>query len=198
MYYNWGYIRNATLAKLDLSAEEADAMNMSDRFVYYANEAIVQISSAVKPKHTFFEFEATEDNIDSLITMPEDFIAFGDDVNYLIYNDKLIDKKVRREANDNDDFEYVGSNQIMFHTIGKYLISYDAIWTFFSNPADKDILEMPADVISCLPSYIASQCMKIDDETMSTILKNEYEVFVARINDTNYKSTKKFRIEGDW
>lgn len=195
--YTWGYIKNATLAKLDLEEAEANAMNMLSRFIYYANEAIVQISSAVKPKHTFFEITVDDSNANSLITMPTDFIAFGDDINYIIEYDCLINKNVRRRAND-DDFEYVGNNQIMFHTHGKYFISYDAIWIFFSNPAEEDVLEVPADILSCLPSYIASQCMKIDDETMATILKNEYEVFLARVNDTNYKNTKNFRIEGDW
>ena len=194
--YTWGYIKGATLAKLDLEEAEANAMNMLNRFPYYANEAMVQISSAVKPKHTFFEIEITDDNLETLITMPTDFIAFGDDVNYIIeFN--ILNEKVRRSATD-DDFDYVGNNQLLFHNKGKYFISYDAIWMFFGNPREDEILEIPADIINCLPSYIASQCMKIDDETMATILKNEYEVFLARVNDTNYKKTKSFRIEGDW
>ena len=129
--------------------------------------------------------------------MPDDFIAFGDDINYIIYEDELINKKVRRQAND-DDFQYVGNNQLLFNTKGKYFISYDAIWIFFKSQNDEQTLEIPVDILNCLPSYIASQCMKTIDEVRASILRNEYEIFIARVNDTNYKNTKNFRIEGDW
>lgn len=195
--YTWGYIKNATLAKLDLEESEANTMNLLNRFIYYANECIVQISSTVKPKHTFFEVTVDDTNVDTLIKMPTDFIAFGDDVNYIICHDDLINKNVRRVATD-EDFEYVGTNQIVFHTVGRYLISYDALWIFLSNQSDNDVLEIPVDIIVCIPSYIASQCMKVDNEERATIMRNEFEVMLARVNDTNYKNTKSFRIEGDW
>ena len=195
--YTWGYIKNATLAKLDMSENDANRQGLIGRFSFYANEAITQISSTVKPKHTFFEVNVTEDNVNTLITMPEDFIAFGDDVNYIVEIDPLVNKSIRRRAYD-DDFEYVGYNQILCNKVGKYIISYDAIWIFFNNQADNLTLEVPADILNCLPSYIASECLKIDDENKATILRNEYEVFLSRVNDTNYKNTKNFRIEGDW
>jgi hypothetical protein len=195
--YTWGYIKNATLAKLDLEESEANTMNLLNRFIYYANECIVQISSTVKPKHAFYEVNVDDTNVDTLIKMPTDFIAFGDDINYIIRHDDLINKNVRRIATD-EDFEYVGTNQIVFHTVGRYLISYDALWIFLSNQSDNDVLEIPVDIIVCIPSYIASQCMKVDNEERATIMRNEFEVMLARVNDTNYKNTKSFRIEGDW
>lgn len=195
--YTWGYIKNVTLAKLDLDEGEANVMNLLSRFMYYANEAIVQISSTVKPKHTFYEIVIDDTNLDTLITMPSDFIAFGDDVNYVIYDDPLLDRKIRRRTDD-EDFTYVGNNQICFHTLGKFFISYDALWIFFTDQSESTILEVPVDILNCLPSYIASQCMKIDDQYKASELRNEYEILLARINDTNYKNTKTFKIEGDW
>ena len=193
--YTWGYIKNIILAKLDLDLEEANTLNLTSKFMYYANEAIIQISSTVKPKHTFYEVEVTDDDLDTVKTMPDDFIAFGDDVNYIIYNEG--NDKIRRPAYD-DDFSYVGDNQICFHRTGKFLISYDALWIFFKNQSDTDKLSVPIDILNCLPSYIASQCIRVDNETKSAILRNEFEILLARVNDTNYKNTKSFRIEGDW
>jgi hypothetical protein len=59
-------------------------------------------------------------------------------------------------------------------------------------------LDVPRDILDCLPSYIASQCMKIDDEYKASVYRNEYEIFLARIDNTHYKNVKTIEIEGDW
>ena len=59
-------------------------------------------------------------------------------------------------------------------------------------------LNVPDDILDCLPSYIASQCYKVDDEVKSSIYRNEYEMFVARIDATDYKNTKTFSVGGGW
>lgn len=193
--YTWGYIKNVTLAKLDLEEQEAGNQNLLERFYYFANEAITQICSAVKPKHTFFEVEITNDNIGHAITMPDDFISFGNDINKLFYNE--YGRFHCREACD-DDFEYIGYNQILCKTTGIFFISYNARWITFSNQDDDYQIDVPTDILDCLPSYIASQCFKIDDDYKASVFRNEYEVFLARIDDTDFRNTKTFRIEGDW
>lgn len=194
--YTWGDIQEVTLAKLDLDEGEAEIQNLIARFPYFANEAITQISSTIKPKRTFVEIVITDENLASIITMPNDFISFGDDVNKVYYEE--YGEVIFREAFD-DDFDYLGYNQLLFKRKGKFYISYNARWidSFVSlDPAVE--LDIPRDIIDCLPSYIASQCMKIDDEYKSSVYRNEYEIFLARIDDTDFKNTKTIRIEGDW
>ena len=190
--YTWGYLKNSILSKLDMDESEADNLSYIDRFPYYANEAMTMICSTVKPKRTFYCVDVTEN---SVITMPSDFISFGDDRNTIDedigYGDRMI-----RELSD-EDFEYVGYNQINCKSIGKYKISYNARWCSFENVPDGE-LNVPVDVLECIPSYVASQCMKVDDEQKAAMLRNEFEMLVARIDDTNYKSTKTFKIGGDW
>lgn len=193
--YTWGDIRNTTLAKMDLDENEADVQNLLSRFPYFANEAITQICSAVKPKYTYHIVDVTDELVGTPIRMPTDFVSFGDDINTIVYNENGV--TIRREASD-EDFRYLGNNQIVCWREGKFFISYNARWITFNNQDNDEFLDVPEDVLDCLPSYIASQCMKIDDEYKATVYRNEYETFLARIDNTHYKNTKTFKIAGDW
>lgn len=189
--YTWGYIKNATLSKLDLDENEAQVQNLISRFPYYANEVMTQVCSTVKPKRTYKNFIIDDTNVGALLTMPDDFVAFGDDVNY-----ELIDN--RMEEIYDTDFAYQGYNQVVFARPGNYYISYNARWYDFQFVNDSVSLNIPTDILDCIPSYIASQCFKIDDEYKAQVFRNEYEMLLARIDDTNYKNTKTILIKGDW
>ena len=237
--YTWGYLKDATLAKLDLDESEAQEQDLLNRFPFYANEAMTQICSTVKPKHTYATFKvgnkdevwnnlrakynvysqytspivkpsqvSYEENlfwneyetyrfVNELVDMPSDFVAFDDDVNtreyYDYYNDKFI-----VECHD-DDLTFKGYNQIIFKHVGTYMISYKARWFTFNKLISNDtVINAPDDVLDCLPSYMTHQCYKIDDEVKAQIYRNEYEIFMSRLDDTNYKQTKTFKIGGDW
>lgn len=213
--YTWGYLKNVILAKLDQTEEEANTQDFISRFPYFANEAMTQICSAVKPKKDFAEFvvvEKEEDAIDgkiligSVVQMPSDFISFGDDVNertYQLYN------SIFTEETHDDDLRFLGHNKLIFYKPGKYLISYNARWIDFSNVYNQFLqrnssiydeyeIDVPNDILDCIPSYVASQCFKIDNEYKSSVYRNEYEMFLARIDSTDFKNTKTFKIGGDW
>jgi hypothetical protein len=195
--YNWGYIKSCALAKLDLTEEEAINQNLINTFTYYANEAITQISS-IKPNHKFARFVIDDSRVGVQCVMPPDLIAFGDDVNERSYEQNGV--TFVEQASD-EDFKYLGYNKLMFKKPGTYLISYKARWIDFSSASgidDDTELEVPFDILDCIPSYIASQCYKIDDLQRAQIFRNEYEMFIARIDDTDYKNTKTFNIGGDW
>lgn len=196
MSYTWGYVKDNALAKLDLDETEANNQNFLSRFPYYANEAMTQICSSVKPKYTYVEFNITKDLVGVEQKMPDDFISFGDDINYELLNDERMTMK--KEIHDSD-FTYQGYNKVVFFREGRFFISYNARWFMFAkNINNSVVLDAPDDVIECLAAYIASQCYKIDDEYRASIFRNEYEVLLARIDNTNYKNTKTFIIEGDW
>lgn len=206
--YTWGYLKDAILSKLDLEEEEAENMDYLRRFVIYANEAITQICSAVMPKRTFYDFEVHNgkydangelieaSNLYTTINMPDDFISFGDDVN-TIDEDVGYGTVIKREAYDKD-FKYIGYNHLICYSLGKYSISYNARWIIFGNQDNETELDVPIDVLECIPAYVASQCMKVDDEYKSSVFRNEFEMLLARIDDTNYKSNKTLTIGGDW
>ena len=194
--YTWGYLKDVTLAKLDLTENEATVQNLLSRFPFYANEVITQVCSAIKPKYTFAKFEIDFDKVGIAQTMPDDFISFGDDVCYeLINNGKFLEKHQIFDV----DFEYYGYNQVIFKHPGNFYISYNARWyTFTKAIDDNEKIDIPNDILDCIPSYIVSQCYKIDDEYKAQVFRNEYELMLSRIDATNYKNTKSILIEGDW
>lgn len=70
---------------------------------------------------------------------------------------------------------------------------------FFTPTTQDDVeLDIPDDILVCLPSYIASQLFKIDDEQKSSIYRNEYEMALARINENDYATNKVINNGGDW
>ena len=194
--YTWGYLKDVTLAKLDLTENEATVQNLLSRFPFYANEVITQVCSAIKPKYTFVKFEIDFDKVGVAQTMPDDFISFGDDVCYeLVSNGKFLEKHQIFDV----DFEYYGYNQVIFKHPGNFYISYNARWyTFTKAIDDNEKIDIPNDILDCIPSYIVSQCYKIDDEYKAQAFRNEYELMLSRIDATNYKNTKSILIEGDW
>lgn len=197
MSYTWGYIKDVALSKLDLSSKDANSQRLIGKFPFYANEVITQVCSTIKPKLSYATFDITKDDLFKLKTMPEDFIAFADDINTLEYID-LNNENCIVEATD-DYFVYKGYNQLQFFTEGKYTISYKARWfTFTKDLTDDTILNIPTDILECIPSYIAHQCYKTDDEVKSSIFRNEFEVFFSRIDDSHFEQSKSIHIRGDW
>lgn len=147
--------------------------------------------------HAEKEFWACFDEqicIGKVIAMPDDFLAFDD--NAPMY--KGDDTCGQREATD-EDFSYEGDDALIFHKVGEFEIYYKAIWYFFtSKTADDAILDIPYDVINCIPSYIVSQLFKIDDEVKAQIYRNEFETLLARIDDTYFKRPETIKIGGGW
>jgi hypothetical protein len=193
--YTWGYIRDVSLSKLDLSENEATVQNLLSRFPFYANEVITQVCSSIKPKYDFAHFSIDKNNVGVLQSMPADFVSFGDDVCYQLVKGNTAEQI---ELHD-DDFVYCGYNKVMFKHEGDFYISYNARWFTFDKSLPDDLLiDVPNDILDCIPSYIASQCYKIDDEYKAQVYRNEYEIMLSRIDATNYKNSKTITIGGDW
>lgn len=234
--YTWGYIKQACLAKLDMSANQAIENGLLNKFPFYANEAITQITSAIKPKREYVEFKVRceskiveyckqtyhLDNVSFLfnqpcdlsglslnelsalkeynsyvyigknVSMPNDFFSWNDDKSYICNGEHI------SEATDKN-YNLFGNNKILFLTEGDYKIPYNARWFIFNTDTNDDVeLDVPYDILDCLPSYIVSQCYKIDDEQKSSIYRNEYEMFLARIDENDLHTNKTIRNWGDW
>lgn len=201
--YTWGYLKDNALSKLDLTENEVNIRGILSRFVYYANEAMTQICSAVRPNEKYYELSVDDTNLDKPITLPDDFIAFSDDI--VLYKGDAIEiagRVVNTPAFEEVGDEYVmyyGYNQIVCKQKGIYLIPYKARWFFFTSDLSNDtVITAPADVCEAIPSYIASQCWKIDDEARAAIYRNEFEMLLARIDDTSFKSQRTFHVGGGW
>lgn len=201
MSYTWGYIKDVSLSKLDLDENEATVQNLLSRFPFYANEVITQVCSSIKPKYTFENFVIDKIDVGVKQTMPDDFVSFGDDVCYMLEEVREHNGETRliKVPIHDDDYEYLGYNQVVFKHPGNYFISYNARWyTFDKSLSDDELIDVPDDILDSIPSYIASQCYKIDDEYKASVFRNEYEIMLSRIDNSNFRNTKTIKIEGDW
>ena len=156
-----------------------------------------------KNKVAFWEFWNTLYFVDEPITFPEDFISFNDDVAYckqppIYINGIQVDTPKYREVGD-EFIEYYGYNQVRCHKVGSYRIPYNARWFFFTKDTQNDEeITAPADVCDAIPSYVVGQCLRIDDEVRAQVFRNEYEIFLARIDDTTFKAQRTLHIGGGW
>lgn len=201
--YTWGYLKDNTLSKLNLDEVEANQQGLLSRFAFYANEAMTQICSAIRPNERYFEIVVDGKKVDKEIPFPQDFIAFSDDLvfykpNPITIAGQIVNTPTFDEVGD-DYVQYYGYNQIICKREGTYRVPYKARWFFFTKDLTNDvIINAPADVLEAIPSYIASQCWKIDDELRASIYRNEYEMFLARIDDTSFKSQRTLHRGGGW
>lgn len=236
----WGYIKQATLAKMDLSVDAAVDQGLIEKMPFYANEALTEITSAIKAKRAYADFKVADRNevlncisqtygqdamyfvldhscdlstateaqrnalkvyeqyvyVGDTIKMPDDFVAWSDDTNWKVVKD--CSGRDTLEPLKDTEFAQRG-NKLIFMKPCICKIAYFAKWFFFTPTTQDDVeLDIPDDILVCLPSYIASQLFKIDDEQKSSIYRNEYEMALARINENDYATNKVINNGGDW
>lgn len=272
--FTYGYIREATMAHLDLDETEAQAMDILKRFPIYANEAM-QAICASKPKYKYVDVTivkkfaplvldganfilATDEQIKELkdwLKLPEDerppedtlpifaneiqlkdywherniyevcekipmeigFIAFANKQCYKYTTEKVMKRIpedipiefgfdwfdnsceeefriVRKPAEVDNDFSYIGKSQLKFYKEGKYMIPAKFMWYVFeSGISDNEELDIPSDILTCIPLYIASICLQIDNPTRAQVKRSEFEMALARCTATDFMENNKFR-----
>lgn len=95
------------------------------------------------------------------------------------------------------DFSYISKNQIKFYRTGRYLIPAKYLWfRFDSGIADEAEIDMPSDIFMCIPLYISSVCLQIDNIQKANILRNEFEIALARCTSGDFMTLNEFKA--DW
>lgn len=124
-----------------------------------------------------------------MITMPEDFLSFADMVNYL---DGFADPEII----------YVTDKHITLSTVGSYKIFYNALWEpiteDYMNDQEQPDLPIDQSVLNCIPTYVAAQILAEDDVQRSTILKNEYELMLSRLDTNIMYQENHYKSTGGW
>ena len=195
----WKEIKQATLYKLSLEENEAMQQGYVQKFPLLANECLNIIANGVKPKVGVFDVKVVEKedgkekpegafyNIE-LIPMPEDFLSFGDMINY-------------KDGDPDPEVVYVTDSAIHLPEPGEYSIFYNAAYDDITEEYTDDgekVIHIPKSVLACLPSYIASQVLAQDDVQRSTILKNEFELMLSRLDTNVLYESNHFKSSGGW
>lgn len=273
--FTYGYIREATMAHLDIDETEAQAMDLLKRFPIYANEAMQAICSS-KPKYEYVDVNvvrklaplvlegasfvlATPEQIkqredyyklpeeerpplDTLpifandeqvkaywherntyevgekVSMEAGFIAYANKRAYKYVHKKIrripeecnpqidynwVDNEfegvhlVREEAKVDDDFSYISRAQLKFYRPGQYLIPAKFMWFIFeSGISDEQEIDIPSDILTCIPLYIAAICLQIDNPSRAQIKRSEFEMALARCTSSDFMTNN--RVKTTW
>ena len=103
----------------------------------------------------------------------------------------------RTFAEDGQDFDYIGRNQLKFYKTGQYLIPAKYLWyRFDSGISDATEIDMPSDIFLCIPLYIASICLQIDNMQKASVMRNEFELALARCTSIDFMPLNEIRK--DW
>lgn len=128
-------------------------------------------------------------------TMPEDFIAFS--------GVPRVQEEICGCLKPSEELHgqaiHLDRKQVVFLKPGIYQITYDGWWPVFNDKLqDADEIDIPTDIVICIPSYVASQVWKIDDERKANVFRNEFEILFSRINNSDYRGVTTFGVEGGW
>ena len=172
----WMLVRNnGTLAwqKITLADELITDKYYKDKNIYLTNEEIKMPD----------EFIAFTNKQTFIVKRPERF-SYEDFVNG---RDWTTNEAERWEpVNYNKDIMFVGQNSVKCLKEGEFMIPYKCVWLIFNNQlGDKDSLDMPVDILNCLPLYIASEVLQIDYAQKAQIKRSEFEMALSRIVVTN-------------
>lgn len=254
--FTYGYIREATMAHLDIDEEEAQAMNLLSRFHIYANEAMQAICAA-KPMYQYIDITvvekfaplvmdgaifrtATQEEIDwdvdlqgprpfafanevqlknyyherdiyeqfETVAMQDTFINFANKQCYKIqevkptveqqleaeaFGKKLVEGIVKSFAEVDKDFSYISKNKLKFYKTGRYLIPAKFLWfRFDSGIGDDTEIDIPSDILLTIPLYIAAVCLQIDNIQKSQLLRQEFEIALARCTSSDFMTLNSF------
>lgn len=213
----WSQIKTAILDKLSLTSDEAQQESYLDKFQYLANEGAVRIANDAKenikefsiivfdtsaerdaaaiadgaildPDDNIYRLNGVEYHvINTRIVMPSDFISHGNEVTYEgdVYAPKII---------------YLGRTAIKILSAGEYTFVYNALYPeiVLSDIVNDTELDIDTSVLYCLPSYVASQLLSQTDPQRSAILRNEFELQIARLDNNVVATSQSYNNEGGW
>lgn len=123
----------------------------------------------------------------NIITMPDDFLSFADMVNY-------------HNGQSEPNIIYINDKQILLPELGRYEIFYNALWQDITKEdvVNDTHLKIDSSILNCIPTYVAAQLLSQDDVQRSTILKNEFELMLSRLDTQTMYQEKHFKSIGGW
>ena len=146
--------------------EQYEAISMSDTFINFANKQCYKIQDVKPTPEQQLEAE-----------------AFGK---------TLVSGTIKGFAKVDDDFSYLSKNKIKFYKPGRYLIPAKFMWyRFDSGISDEAEIDMPSDIFLTIPLYIASICYQIDNVQKAQLMRQEFELALARCTAGNFMALNK-------
>ena len=152
--------------------------------------------------------------VEEPIIMPDDYLSFGNMVGSKITTRKDVYSGKKEQVLERFvPAHYVTRNGIYLKEAGEYVIYYNALWEEITDDYTKQTeydennkpvaganAELPQDksVLAILPQYIAFNVIAQDDVQRAVVLKNDYELLLARLDTTTQYDTEDYKSSKGW
>lgn len=167
------YKKSLEIAFRYADSEESD-FDYPDMFYTLADEA--QKLIATKGDY-ITKSVCAEITDDKTFTLPDDFYEF---------------ESVLSEDGTNAAYRIADNNHIVFENAGKYTILYHSLPdTVDDDTPDDYVYQVPEYTHPAIPYYIAYRLIETDDITLSTALKNQWNLYMSIFNKTRRAKRKK-------
>lgn len=154
-------------------SEESD-FDYPGMFYTLADEAQMLIATNGDWATKSVEIDATDGEPQKL---PDDFYEF---------------ESVTAEGGFNAVYRLINNGEIEFAAPGKYLLTYHSLPdTIDENTPDDYVYQVPEYTHRAIPYYIAYRLIETDDITLSTALKNQWNLYMSVFNKTRRAKSKK-------
>lgn len=163
------YDQNGVSAEIVPDEETVYYVNRGEQYIFLDNSLV-----RVQPQGGY-------------VIVPDNFLSFADMIGYL-------------NGEPDPTVVYIDDRRVALPEEGEYTLFYNATWDdVVKADIDADnVLDIDPSVLNCLPTYIASQCLSQDDITRAAILKNEFELMLARLDVNIMYEANHYKSEGGW
>lgn len=216
----WSEIVKATLYKLGIEENDEDSTEYTDKMPIIANECLSTIANDIRA--CIKRINIVTDSKNNEVIMPDDFLAFSGlaimfrnkneivyhpDVYYTDWNSLILPDKGVYTISYNAKYGEIPNSIIQknMEAYNTFDLTKSYTGTQFKNVFgigvdSEDIVfnGISSSVLECLPTYIASQLLLQDDAQKSTMLRNEFEVLVQRLENNIMFQNESFVSKGGW
>ena len=133
------------------------------------------------------------------IAIKNNFIAFTNKQSFVIEQGSKFDSEkfvngdwttnvaeVLRPVKYGKELVFGDNNTIIALVEGTYKVPYKAVWHLFTSAMpDQEKLDIPVDILNCLPLYMASIILQIDYAQKAQIKRSEFELALTRVTNTD-------------
>lgn len=209
----WGDVK--LIALQTMFSNEGPALSVDDinqEYLYAmpgkANEAMQQISAVGRPIlkewHVKIAEGADEAVTDTLLILPAAEKRYKIRLSFYAPRFRCIDRgRVMLDDGDiydvAEDWSLEGDDVLVIpgNVEGEYTVWYRAYpQTITAQTPDEEAIDMPPDAAALIPLYIAAELYKEDELAMATVLRNEYEDGLQKLQAAWQAGTMSMRAEG--
>lgn len=96
------------------------------------------------------------------------------------------------------DVIYINSHTLALPKDGNYKIWYNSLYPEVGDNNDEDLDFIPPNVAQLIPTYVASKLLMAEDTVRATVLANDFELMLSRLDDNKIMASYNINNKSGW